>query len=176
MSEPISYNDLPHYTIEDYKRWEGNWEIIRGIPYAMSPVPRRRHQEISTVISALFYLELDKCQSCKIYQPIDVIFDEDTVVQPDVSIVCGKNPEDTRSLPILVVEILSHSTAFKDRNLKFRLYESNGVRYYWIVDPENKFVEIYELVDGKYIRIDLLNTLTFDLGECQFSFDFEKIW
>lgn len=43
----MAYKILPHYIYEDYCRWEGQWELIDGIPYAMSPASNIRHQDIS---------------------------------------------------------------------------------------------------------------------------------
>jgi hypothetical protein len=42
----LRIEDLPHYTYDDYVQWEGNWEIINGIPYAMSPAPSKKHQQL----------------------------------------------------------------------------------------------------------------------------------
>jgi hypothetical protein len=44
----------PHYTYEDYCEWEGRWEIIEGMPYAMSPVPSFRHQLVQSRLMNLF--------------------------------------------------------------------------------------------------------------------------
>ena len=65
-----AYKILPHYTYEDYCRWEGQWELIDGIPYAMSPAPRPEHQSIATNLAAELRLALkkNKC-NCKVYQP-----------------------------------------------------------------------------------------------------------
>lgn len=176
MSNHISFGDLPHYTVDDYKKWEGNWELIHGIPYAMSPAPRRSHQKISVAISSVFYQKLSKCDNCDVFHPIDIQINEDTILQPDISIVCGDEKDEDNSLPTLVVEILSPSTAMKDQNLKFRLYESNGIKYYWLVEPDQKWVEVYELIDGKYARLEVSGPVTFDLGECVFDFDFREIF
>jgi hypothetical protein len=79
-------NILPHYTYEDYCLWEGRWEIIDGIPYAMSPAPSMRHQLITgNIIRELGNSVVDSkcCGNCKVYNFIDVKITEDTVVQPD---------------------------------------------------------------------------------------------
>ena len=103
----------PHYTYEDYCLWEGRWELIEGMPYAMSPAPNSRHQWIATELGAKFSQALKGCKKCKVYQPIDWKITDDTVVQPDLSIVC--KPFNTIIYldfpPSLVVEILSPSTA-----------------------------------------------------------------
>ena len=52
--------NIPHYTYEDYCRWEGQWELIDGIPYAMSPAPRPEHQAIATNLASEFRIALKK--------------------------------------------------------------------------------------------------------------------
>ncbi|MCP5054464.1 MAG: Uma2 family endonuclease, partial [bacterium] len=83
--------DLPHYTYDDYAQWEGRWELIRGIPYAMTPAPVIRHQEISVNIIWQLKERLKECNTCSVLLPVDWQVAEDTVVQPDVLVVCGEN-------------------------------------------------------------------------------------
>ncbi|MBL8154201.1 MAG: Uma2 family endonuclease [Anaerolineae bacterium] len=54
--------------------------------------------------------------------------------------------------PDLVIEVLSPSTAPDDRGVKFEAYQKAGVREYWLVDPEAKYTEVYQLKDGKFER------------------------
>lgn len=174
MSNLISYNDLPHYTIKDYQKWGENWEVIYGIPFALSRTSHRSHQRLSVKIITFLDRKIDHWE---VIPAFDVSFGDDTVVQPDI-LVLPSSSEDLKEykLPILIVEILSPSTAMKDRNLKFRLYESNGIKYYWLVEPDQKWVEVYELIDGKYARLEVSGAITFDLGECVFDFDFREIF
>jgi Uma2 family endonuclease len=142
----------PHYTYADYCLWEGRWELIEGMPYAMSPAHNSRHQLVATELGSKFSQALKGCKKCKVYQPIDWKITEDTVVQPDLSVIC--KPFNTITHldfpPALVVEILSPSTAMKDRREKFELYEKQGVKYYLIVDPAFNKVEIFELISNSY--------------------------
>ena len=74
--------------------------------------------------------------------------DIDTVVQPDISIICDSRKLDElgcRGAPDLIVEILSPSTASKDQKEKLALYEKHGVKEYWIVQPDNKLVMVFQL-------------------------------
>jgi hypothetical protein len=83
-----AYKILPHYTYEDYYRWEGQWELIDGIPYAMSPAPRPEHQNIAGNLHAEIRSALKKSGcSCKAYQPIDYKISNDTILNPDLLIV-----------------------------------------------------------------------------------------
>ena len=81
---------LPYYTYEDYCNWGGRWELIEGIPFAMSPAPTPRHQWLTAnIISELkFALKKVSCKHGKGYDFIDIKIEEDTIVQPDCSIVC----------------------------------------------------------------------------------------
>ncbi len=173
---------LPRYTYEDYCQWEGKWEIIDGIPYAISPAPSHKHQHISSNLSYLFESSLrkDSCTNCKVYQPIDYIVDENTILQPDLLIVCkpivGKVLD---FAPDLVVEILSPATALKDRHTKFEIYESQGIGYYLIVDIQANKVEVFKLTDKKYLLEDAPQeqAYTFDIGDdCHPSFVLDAIW
>ena len=81
---------LPHYTYDDYVHWEGKWEVIDGIPYAMSPAPVPKHQLISANLIGEFTQQLKSCKKWKVYQPIDYLIDDDTILQPDSLIVCSE--------------------------------------------------------------------------------------
>ena len=74
---------LPNYTYDDYKKWEGNWELIYGVPYAMAPAPMIKHQAISNKIAWQLQNNLKECKACQALLPIDWKIDESTVVQPD---------------------------------------------------------------------------------------------
>ena len=119
---------LPHYTYEDYKQWEGRWELIEGVPYAMSPQPVPNHQRIAANLTSEFISALRNCKKCAVYQPIDYKISEETILQPDMLIVC--EPIYKKYLdfpPSLVVEILSPSTALKDRHTKFEIYQLQNI-------------------------------------------------
>ncbi|MBC7867960.1 MAG: Uma2 family endonuclease [Gloeobacteraceae cyanobacterium ES-bin-316] len=145
---------LPHYTYEEYRLWEGRWELIEGIPYAMSPAPVPRHQLISNNIKYELTDAIKKagCKNCKVYDFIDVKVSEDTIVQPDALVVCKEITKAFLDFPAaVVVEILSPSTAMKDRNNKFYIYQSQKIPYYLIIDVDKDLIEIYHLKDdGKY--------------------------
>jgi len=172
--------ELPHYTYEDYLHWEGRWELIEGHPYAMSPAPSMGHQDINGKLWSVFYHSLQQCcKHCKVYLPIDWKVNDDTVVQPDLLIICKKTEKKFLDFaPLLVAEILSPSTAFKDRNDKFALYEMQAVKYYLIVDAQFKKIEVYELIDGKYQPVAVTpEQFEFSLGnDCKPTVHFDNIW
>lgn len=169
---------IPYYTYEDYKHWEGKWELIDGIPFAMAPSPIYNHQLIATNLSALFWNSLQDCEKCKVLQPLDYIVKDDTVLQPDLLIVCKAIKEYIDFPPSLVCEILSPSTALKDRHTKYNIYQSQKIPYYLIISPINKEVEMYILRNASYELAqkgkDFIAEFVFE--ECAASIDFGKVW
>ncbi len=177
---PLRIEDLPHYTYEDYAKWEGKWEIINGVPYAMVPCPAMKHQRLGVKIIRQLDVLLDDCPKCKTYLPVDWKITEDTVVQPDVLVVCDVKGEGIilESAPVIIFEILSPSTSHKDKGIKYNLYETAGVKYYCIVDPKTESAEVFLLQKDKYKGPDAFKAgkMLFDLAPCQIEFDFGKIF
>lgn len=171
---------LPHYTIAEWEKWEGQWEIIEGIPYAMSPAPGSGHQRINKKIVSVFDHALANCNGCEAFIPVNIKFHDDTVVIPDLAIFCEPIPEQLYidKIPTLVAEILSPTTANKDKHLKFDLFEAAGVKYYIIVDPKTQNIKIYELLSGKYNLVfdSTEGEHPFTLKNCIAKIDFSKIW
>ena len=84
--------------------------------------------------------------------------DESNRVIPDVSVLCDKTKFTDRGyegVPKLIVEVISPSSVKRDRIEKRALYERMGVAHYWLIDPKNKNLEIYNLVDGIYVLEDI---------------------
>ena len=155
------------YTYADYITWLDSQarELINGFIYVMSPAPRMRHADVNTKI--LWNLEtiIRKNKGlCKVFTaPFDVRFPNkgetandkiDTVVQPDICVVCDLSKLDERGCcgaPDMVVEILSPSSSRKDFTKKFDLYQESGVKEYWIVYPNDKAINVFLLQeDGMY--------------------------
>ena len=143
------------FTYNDYVQWPENerWEIINGEAYAMTPAPLIRHQLISQYLSTEFGVFF-KGSDCKPFPaPTDVVFDNQNIVQPDLLVVCDQNKiteKNIQGAPDLVVEILSPTTALKDKREKKALYEQFGVREYLIIYPTEEFVERFVFGDGRY--------------------------
>lgn len=127
-------------------------ELIDG-ELIVSPAPIPEHQNASI---ELIVLLRGLIPNGKLYHaPIDVYFDEANTVQPDIVWVaegglCFIGDKRLEGAPDLVIEILSPSTARRDKNKKFLLYEKHGVREYWLVDPLAQYVEVWRLEDGKF--------------------------
>jgi Uma2 family endonuclease len=178
----LKIEDLPHYTYDDYIQWEGQWELIHGIPYAMTPAPSVKHQELSLEIAFQLKALLKNCSQCKVLPPVDWQITGDTVVQPDVLVVCG-DPKKIRKEkltvpPVMVFEILSPKTVQKDKVLKYQLYQNAGVKYYCIIDPKTLSAVVFVMQEDKYRQEGEFNEgkMVFDIGFCQFELDFGKIF
>ena len=163
---PLALKREERFTYGDYLTWDDDqrWELIDGVPYNMSPAPTVRHQAISRDLLVGFASHLQGTP-CQVFAaPFDVRLPEsdesdeqvETVVQPDLLVVCDKTKLDAagcNGAPDLIVEILSPSTAHKDLKVKFERYERARVQEYWIVDPNGSTVQIYTLgAEGRYGR------------------------
>lgn len=178
-----------YYTYEDILNWPGDEqvELINGDVYMMAPAPSPDHQSISwaLIVQLGNYLKGKKCRA--FHAPFDVrLFEEDgdqpyhvdTVVQPDLLVVCDPSKLDghgCKGAPDLVIEILSPSTRQHDRLTKLNLYQRAGVQEYWIVDPEEKTVIVMTLEDGEHyaptayssqatVSVGVLEDCKIDLG------------
>jgi Uma2 family endonuclease len=170
---------LPHYTYAEWENWEGQWELIEGIPHAMGPLPVPRHQQISTSLAAEFHFQLKKCRQCITYQPLDYRVTDDIILQPDMLVVCGSITKKYLDFPpALVAEVLSPATFLKDRHTKYSIYEAQGIPYYLIISPEPEEVEVYALENNVYILQQKGKdfVFTFRLGACEAMIDFKEIW
>jgi len=178
----IKPEDRPHYTYDDYKLWDGKWEIIAGMPYAMSPAPSILHQNVSNNIAWQLKEIFQDCSQCQSLLPVDWKIAEDTVVQPDNLVICDtpNNKAYLTKAPVIIFEILSKSTARMDENLKYNLYETEGVKYYVIVNADDKVAKVHELNNGKYSKVgDFYDEIVeFAIDQCDkpVKFDFAKVW
>ena len=167
------------YTVRDYLQWEGDWELIHGAPCAMAPSPGVSHQSASMLIARQLGEALDDCPNCQVLFEIDVEFAADTVVRPDVLVICYE-PEGERltRAPELVFEVVSNSTARRDEVTKFELYRAEGVSYYVLVYPEQRKAKAYRLVEGVYRKLGDFSDEhhVFELAKCAIDFDFARLW
>lgn len=182
------------YTYADYLTWQlGEYvELIRGRIVRMSPAPGTAHQRVVMNLSNLIFNFL-KDKSCEVFTaPFDVRLPlppnrittdkVDTVVQPDLCVICDPRKIDERGCkgaPDWIIEILSRSTAQKDTSEKFELYQNAGVKEYWIVHPNAGTILVYHLdKDDQYqllrqqpftgadsIAVSVLEDFHVDLGE-----------
>lgn len=158
LSKTYSYADYLQWTFED------RLELIKGKIFKMTPAPNLYHQDISAIISGELYSYL-KGKSCKVYAaPFDVRFPQKTdgqsdkkiftVLQPDICVICDLSKLDNRGCvgaPDIVVEILSPGNNQKELRNKYEIYETHGVKEYWIVSPQDETFLKYTLIEGHYL-------------------------
>lgn len=171
---------IPHYTYDDWVHWEGVWELIEGHPIAMSPAPVPAHQRVASELRTELTLALRKsgCKECRAYDPVDYKISDDTILVPDILIICGDIKKKFLDFPpVLVVEILSPSTALRDRHTKYQYYLQQGVQYYLIADVALEKIEIYKLVEDEYQLQEAESTYEFILSpDCSIIPQLENVF
>lgn len=129
------------------------YELLDGRPVAMSPRPVVNHNIAVTNVTSIFQRFL-RGKPCTVFTDgVDVFLTPKDRVIPDVTVVCDKStvkPDGVHGAPDLAVEVLSPSTAKRDRGYKKNLYERCGIREYWIIDTDSRLIEVYLLTDGRY--------------------------
>jgi Uma2 family endonuclease len=138
------------WTVDDFLQLEESdtpCELING-ELVMSPAPTPFHQNVSSNLNDFLKAEARKSGGFVFFAPIDLYIDRKNVFQPDLVFISAEKKNiiterGIEGIPDLVVEIISPSNIFTDRNRKKRVYQQIGVREYWIVDPANHTLEIY---------------------------------
>jgi Uma2 family endonuclease len=144
------YAGLP----DDGRRYE-----LHDGALSVKAAPGTRHQRVSANLFKLLQRHIENHQLGEIlYAPLDVILAETTVLQPDLVYLDRSSPGLTsergvEGAPALVVEILSPSTRTIDRVTKPVLYARHGVPYFWLVDPEARTVEAFQLQGGRDVVV-----------------------
>lgn len=168
---------FPRYTYNDYKNWKEDWELLDGYPFQLLPSASPKHSRILTRLINQGLNSLDKNNDCDcvLFTELDWKINDDTVVRPDIMVICGK-PSDTYLSfpPVLVIEILSPYNLKTDRVIKFDLYREQGVNFYLMVDCIKDNVEVYQLIDNVYKQVEKTK---FKIDKtCEIEFDFETLW
>jgi Uma2 family endonuclease len=160
MKSP-EFEEKQHYTYADYLEWEGQerYELFNGEAFMMAS-PSVAHQAILGELLTDFNIFL-RGKPCQVFAaPLDVrLFpkednSDDTVVQPDLLVVCDKGKISKGSIngpPDLVIEIMSPSNSHRELFLKFQYYLEAGVREYWMIEPEEKRVQVHIYENGHYL-------------------------
>ena len=168
----LELKDTQYYCYGDYLTWpdDARYELIDGQAYAMSPAPDLAHQDVAGEIYRQV-ANILKGKPCRAFiATVDVRLpkqDEadqqvDTVVQPDVLVVCDSSKLDRRGVrgaPDWVVEVLSPSTASHDQIRKRTLYERHGVKEYWLVHPVDRLLTVYRLDGAEFGKPELYELL-----------------
>jgi Uma2 family endonuclease len=170
---------LPRYTYQDYKEWGVRlWEVIDGGAFAIESENDPIHQRVLQKLVALFKTKFEN-YFCYGNPSVIYLVEDDNVLRPDMLILTKElKKEYVDFSPLLIVEVLSNSTKTIDSIVKFQLYQSQGIRYYIIIDPDREEAEVYKLLDAEY----KMTARGKDI-ECDFAFaafnatiDFKEIW
>lgn len=136
------------------------YEVIAGELY-VTPTPDTLHQRVSARLSALLGRFCEEHGAGIAFHALyDVILGDGDYVEPDLMFVRRERagiiqPHGIVGTPDLVLEILSETTAERDRGIKRPRYAAYGVPEYWIVDPAAKQVEVYRLGGGDLRRVEV---------------------
>ena len=161
-----------------------------GAPYQLiggeliiTPTPTPYHQRISRRIEFLLIQYVEGNNLGEVFDsPIDVYFEQTETYQPDVIFISKERLDiikETRleGAPDLVIEILSPATAYYDLRKKFKIYEKYRVKEYWIIDPEEKNIEVYV---NKGNRFYLIQNVKSGIAKSEvlkgFQIEIEKIF
>ncbi len=159
---PLTYRDLWH-TPEDGNRYE----IING-EVSVTPPPNTGHQRVSRNLGRILDRHVTEHDLGEVlYAPVGVVLEKPSGVQPDVIfVVKGRRSiiqeKAVFGAPDLVVEVLSSSTASRDRGVKKDLYARAGVRHYWLFDPRKRTLQAFRLDKDRYVlEAERTGTATF---------------
>ena len=170
---------IEYYTYDDYKLWEGKWELIYGMPMAMSPSPMITHQALAYEFAFELRTNIKECENCLVLGEEDWKISDDTVVRPDVVLICDE-PSTTHitKAPLIITEVISKATAKRDEKTKFELYENEKVPYYIIIYPDDLKAKVYSLKDGKYQKMGDMTHESFEFEklECKAKVDFANVF
>lgn len=171
-------NYIPRYTVTDYEQWKGDWELWSGVPVSICPSPDIEHQLLSGELFVRLRKSLEEaeCLECTVVQDVDWRVSEDTVLRPDLSIICRhKNSGFIEQSPPMVVEILSDSTRQRDLLYKKDMYEKLGVLCYLIVDPRAKTWSLFMNGVNGFEAASLTNGLSLS-PDCKISPVFDGLF
>lgn len=147
-----------------------DYEIIEGVKF-MAPSPFKRHGKVvgRLMFSIGTYAFVNRLGSA-FSDNFDVHFPDGNILRPDFifigaandKIVFSNEDENFHGVPDMVAEIFSKSTMKRDIGIKKDIYERNGVREYWIIDPWSENIQVYLLRDGKYFLDDVYQNYSDD--------------
>ena len=175
-----AYAYQEYYTYADYQIWEGDWELHYGQPIAMAPSPMITHQAIASQILVELANSINQeCEKCLVLGKEDWKISDDTVVRPDVVMICDE-PNDAyiTKRPEIVVEVTSKSTIRRDESVKYKLYQDEKVPFYIVVYPDDLKAKIYKLVDNKFESQGSFLNETYHLDGifCKAKINFERVF
>jgi Uma2 family endonuclease len=160
MGEAIIHTPPPRTILEVWESLpEGTLCQVINNTLVMSPAPLDNHQKVLVKLSSRIYLFVEEHDLGEVrVSPYDVHFDEENIFQPDIVFVAKENIDliKERGLfgaPDLVIEILSPGNKGYDKKEKMQVYEKYGVKEYFIVEPAEKVVTSYALINKTFSHI-----------------------
>jgi Uma2 family endonuclease len=159
--------------------WEGKWELIGGIPMAMAPAPIINHQAIANLMAFELMQWVNECEECLVLNEEDSKLNEDTVLKPDVVLICDEpNEKYITKAPKIVVEVISPSTAKRDEKYKFELYEKEKVLYCVLAYPNDLKAKVYKLENGSFVKEGdfTSESYQFDNAPCSPTVNFDFVF
>jgi Uma2 family endonuclease len=145
-----------YYTVKDYEQWEGDWELIKVKPYTMAPAPFNKYQWITGKVAFLLNLKFKKCKKCFVLVEAEYRISKDTILRPDVSIICEPLGKYIKNPPLIIFEIIS-STKLRDEITKKEIYKLQQVPFYVLIYPDNE-IKMLNLKTNKDLEKITLNT------------------
>jgi len=178
MSSASQYD--PQYTVDDYQLWEGDWELWNGVAVAMTPSPFGQHSKLLAELTKGLGNAVDAADcDATVLVEIDWILTNNTILRPDLTIVCGGAPErHLETPPALVAEILSPSTRERDLTFKRQFFQQQNVPWYLVIDPDTSDLDALKLnTDGNYSSVEHTETLSIDIcGDCRLNLSVERLF
>ncbi len=169
------------YTVSDWETWEGDWELIYGQPVAMV-APALRHQWFVYRLTRELMDQFEACEKtrCLALPGVGWEVAEDTVLVPDLVVVCEEDLDQKRLLrtPEMVLEVVSPHTRKLDETVKFEICAREGVRYYVLVYPEKRLAKVWRLSEGRYVKEGdfFRGSMRFEDLTCPAEIDFTRIF
>ena len=171
------------HTIEEFYETSVNEriELIHGVFYNMAP-PNRLHQRILSILhTRIFNYIENKGGDCEVYPApfgVQLSEEDDTVVEPDISVICDPKKLTDRGCtgaPDWIIEIVSPGNPSHDYLTKKSLYMTSGVREYWIIDPAGLKIGVYTSNEPDRPAVyDFTDTVRVGIYE-DLEIDFSKI-
>ena len=170
---------VPHYTVDDYQQWDGDWELWDGLPVAMTPSPFGRNSKLTVRMATIIQNVVDAagCDAAVLVE-IDWIVASDTVIRPDLVVVCGSEPEThVMETPAVVVEVLSESIRQRDLNFKRSIYQRQAVPYYLIIDPDTAELTALKLNQAGYSTMEISDSIDLEICDrCRLGLNVDRLF
>ncbi|MGP1433620.1 MAG: Uma2 family endonuclease [Catonella sp.] len=180
LAKPKIYTEEDYYSLPENLRAE----LIDGDLIYNQAAPSRKHQTILGKLFARISNYIDsKAGSCQVYPApfaVKLWEDRNTIVEPDISVICDEDKLTDRGCtgaPDWIIEIVSPGNPRHDYVLKLNLYNEAGVREYWIVDPEKESVWVYYFEESEFkaetysfkdeIKVNIYDDLYVDFKEIE---------